>query len=144
VSGCVEHEGSRAFGCKACDAVGARMSESGWRNLAWLRSRVVELEAEVATLRALRCAGSTGCRAHLVLNVEENARGCEHGVLVGHCYACKREIQPGQTHDLCKNCHGAGGRYVAHPNADGRYVDIWEPCPDHNGGGDRTAKATDR
>lgn len=28
----------------------------------------------------------------------------------------------------CAACNGRGGRYVQHPNAEGRYVDIWQPC----------------
>ena len=91
MSGCLVHESGRAFGCKACDAVLARLAEPGWRNLAWLRSRVLELEA-------LRCTGGSGCPAHLVLNVEDNAKGCEHGILVGHCNRCQRVIAPGDTH----------------------------------------------
>lgn len=99
MSGCIEHEGARAFGCKNCDAIASRVeSDIQYRNFAWLRTRILELEAEIATLRAMRCTGTSGCPNHLVLNVEDNSRGCEHGTLVGYCHTCKREIQPGETH----------------------------------------------
>ena len=48
MSGCLLHESGRSFGCSNCDLVCARLSEPGWRNVAWLRSRVLELEARLA------------------------------------------------------------------------------------------------
>ena len=70
--------GGTSVGCQSCaECVDA---------LAAVRER----DRLAAVLRGLSCEGSSGCPAHLVLNPQP---GCAHGVLVGRCIDCDRDIK---------------------------------------------------